>query len=127
VTPAQFRAVLPEFADSTRYPEAQLTFWLGVSESFVNARRWGALADLGIALCTAHHLVIAARDQADAARSGAPGHVKGPMASFSVDTVSTGYDTGAVTLAEAGFWNSTAYGVRYLTLARSMGAGGVQL
>src|SRR5260363_302089 len=96
-------------------------------ESFVNARRWGALAELGIALCTAHHLVIAARDQADAAKSGASGQLKGPMAAFSVDKVSTGYDTGAVTLPDAGFWNLTSYGVRYLTLARSMGAGGVQV
>ncbi|WP_042687031.1 DUF4054 domain-containing protein, partial [Candidatus Glomeribacter gigasporarum] len=80
MTPAQFRAVLPEFADQKHYGDATIAFWLGVSESFVNARRWGALAELGIALCTAHHLVIAARDQADAAKSGASGQLKGPMA-----------------------------------------------
>ncbi len=127
MTPAQFRTVSPEFANSTRYPDAQVAFWLGVAESFVNSRRWRELSDLGIALCTAHHLVIAARDQADAAKSGVPGQVNGPMASFSVDKVSTGYDAGAVTLLDAGFWNLTSYGVRYLTLARMMGAGGVQV
>lgn len=85
------------------------------------------MTDQGIELCTAHHLVLAARDEATAAIGGTPGQVTGPQSSKAVDKVSASYDTGAATIDDAGMWNLTTYGVRYLTLARLMGAGGMQL
>ena len=127
MTPADFRTDFPEFTDSTKYTDASIEFWMGIAVSFVNPGRWSVLTDLGVALVTAHHLVMGQRDQVAAAVGGAPGEVKGPTASKSVDKVSVSYDTGAVALSDAGFWNLTTYGVRFMTIARAMGAGGMQL
>ena len=127
MTLTDFRTDFPEFTDTAKYTDASITFWMGIAVSFVNPDRWGVLTDLGVALVTAHHLVLGQRDQAAAAVGGAPGEVKGPTASKSVDKVSVSYDTGAVALTDAGFWNLTTYGVRFMTIARTMGAGGMQL
>lgn len=124
---AQFREDFPEFSDTTKYPDSVVQFWLTVSVSLVNPCRWGVLTDQGIELCTAHHLVLAARDEQAAAVGGIPGQMTGPLSSKAVDKVSASYDTGAATIDDGGFWNLTTYGVRYLTLARMMGAGGFQL
>jgi len=124
---AQFRSDFPEFRDTTVYPDSEVTLWMTVATSLVNARRWMELTDIGIELVTAHHLVLGKRDQDASDAGGTPGEVKGPTTSKSVDKVSVGYDSGAATLTDAGFWNLSVYGIRYLTLARSMGAGGLQV
>ncbi len=127
MTPSQFRQDFPEFTDTAKYPDATVEFWLTVSASLVNACRWGVLTDQGIELCTAHHLVLGARDEQAANVGGIPGQMTGPLSSKAVDKVSASYDTGAATIDDGGFWNLTTYGVRYLTLAKMMGAGGIQL
>ncbi|MBY4674292.1 DUF4054 domain-containing protein [Burkholderia multivorans] len=124
---SQFRQSFPEFNDTTTYPDALVQFWMTVAVSLVNADRWGDLTDLGIALVTAHHLALAVKDQKMAAVGGVPGQVSGPQSSKAVDKVSASYDTSAVAIKDGGFWNATMYGVRYLSLAMMMGAGGMQL
>ncbi|MFP3756795.1 MULTISPECIES: DUF4054 domain-containing protein [unclassified Cupriavidus] len=127
MTPEQFRADFPEFADATKYSDASIDFQLIIATSLVNPCRWGVLTDQGIELCAAHFLVLARRDEATAEVGGIPGQVTGPQSSKAVDKVSASYDTGAATIDDAGMWNLTTYGVRFLTLARMMGAGGMQL
>ncbi|MDR8873550.1 DUF4054 domain-containing protein [Burkholderia multivorans] len=124
---SQFRQSFPEFNDTTTYPDSLVQFWMTVAVSLVNAERWGELTDLGIALVTAHHLALAVKDQKMAAVGGVPGQVSGPQSSKAVDKVSASYDTAAVAIKDGGFWNATMYGVRYLSLAMMMGAGGMQL
>ncbi|MDN7433703.1 DUF4054 domain-containing protein [Burkholderia multivorans] len=124
---SQFRQSFPEFNDTTTYPDSLVQFWMTVAVSLVNADRWGELTDLGIALVTAHHLALAVKDQKMAAVGGVPGQVTGPQSSKAVDKVSASYDTAAVAIKDGGFWNATMYGVRYLSLAMMMGAGGMQL
>ncbi|WP_261524129.1 DUF4054 domain-containing protein [Burkholderia multivorans] len=123
----QFRQSFPEFDDTTTYPDSLVQFWMTVAVSLVNADRWGDLTDLGIALVTAHHLALAVKDQKMVAVGGVPGQVSGPQSSKAVDKVSASYDTSAVAIKDGGFWNATMYGVRYLSLAMMMGAGGMQL
>lgn len=127
ITPSQLRSDFPEFADSTKYPDSLIQMWLTVAASLVNGSRWMELTNIGIELVTAHHLVIALRDQTAAAVGGVPGEMTGPTASKSVDKVSKSYDTSAATLDNAGFWALSSYGIRYLGLARMMGAGGLQV
>lgn len=127
VTPTQFRQDFPEFSDPTVYTDSQITLWLGVSVLLVNACRWGDLYNLGVELVTAHHLAIAMRDQTAAAVGGVPGTMTGPLASKAVDKVSASYDTGAAALDNAGFWALSSYGIRFLTIARMMGAGALQV
>jgi hypothetical protein len=125
--PTSFRSAFPEFGNPSLYPDSMVTAWITVATSLVNADRWMELTDLGIQLVTAHHLALSARDQNAAAVGGVPGLMTGPTASKSVDKVSTSYDTGAASLDGAGFWALTSYGTRYLSLARMMGAGGLQI
>jgi len=127
MTPEQFRSDFPEFDDDTKYSDASIAFQLTIATSLVNPCRWGVLTDQGIELCAAHFLVLARRDEATAEVGGIPGQVTGPLSSKAVDKVSASYDTGAATIDDAGMWNLTTYGVRFLTLARMMGAGGMQL
>ncbi|WCM21364.1 DUF4054 domain-containing protein [Paraburkholderia bryophila] len=126
MNPTQFRLDFPEFADPVKYPDSLIQMWLTVAASLVNAVRWAELTNIGIELITAHHLTIAARDQNAAAVGGVPGVMTGPTSAKAVDKVSTSYDTGAAALDNAGFWALTSYGIRYLSLARMMGAGGLQ-
>lgn len=124
--PTTFRTAFPEFANAGIYPDSMVTAWITVATSLVNPTRWMELTDLGIQLVTAHHLTLGARDQNAAAAGGVPGIMTGPTNAKSVDKVSTSYDTGASVLDGAGFWALTSYGIRYLSLARMMGAGGLQ-
>lgn len=127
VTPAQLRSDFPEFSDAARYPDSLVQTWLTVAASLVNAARWVELTNIGIELVTAHHLVLSVRDQAASAVGGMPGVMTGPTSAKAVDKVSTSYDTGAAALDGGGFWNLTSYGARYLSMARMMGAGGLQV
>ncbi|MBN3822347.1 DUF4054 domain-containing protein [Burkholderia sp. Ac-20384] len=121
-----FRQAFDEFSDSTKFPDSLVQFWLTVAVSLVNPSRWMELTDIGIGLVTAHHVALATRDINTAAVGGVPGQVTGPQSSKSVDKVSASYDTSAVAVKDGDFWNGTMYGVRYLSLARMMGAGGLQ-
>jgi hypothetical protein len=124
---ATFRQDFPEFGDTGVYTDAQVTFWLTVAENLVNRERWGGLADQGVELVTSHHLVLARRDELASSVGGVPGLMTGPQSSKSVDKVSASFDTGSATVDGAGFWNLTTYGVRYASLAKLFGAGGLQV
>jgi hypothetical protein len=127
LTSAQLRSDFPEFANTTIYPDSLVNMWLTVANSLVNASRWAELTNLGLELVTCHHLAMSAQDQAVAAVGGVPGEVKGPTSAKSVDKVSASYDTAAVSLADQGFWGMSKYGIRFLSLARMIGAGGLQI
>jgi hypothetical protein len=131
VTVQSFRASFREFKDPDIYADEDIALWLGFSASLVNIERWNAdggnLADLGVSLVIAHHLVLAERDRKAAAVGGIPGTMTGPQSAKSVDKVSVTYDASAVKLDDAGFWALTSYGMRFLTMGRLIGAGAIQL
>lgn len=122
-----FRAQFTEFADATAYPDAQVTFWLGIAANRVDPCAWGALADLGTSLFTAHNLVLAARRAKTSNVGGLPGQTQGVQTAKSVDKVSASYDASSTTIDGAGNWNATDYGVQFWQYAEMMGAGGLQL
>ncbi|MDG9784645.1 DUF4054 domain-containing protein [Metapseudomonas otitidis] len=123
----QFRQDFPEFADATKYPDSAVNFWLSIAIKTLPEDRWCDYLNMGLELFVAHNLTLAAQNQAVASVGGAPGQVKGPLSSKAVDKVSAGYDSGAVTLADGGFFNLTTYGIQFLQLARMVGSGGIQL
>lgn len=122
-----FRKNFPEFENVGLYPPYMIDFWQGIGTTLLPADRWGSSLDYGLQLFVAHHLVIGERERKAAVAGVAPGEVKGPLTSRTVDSVSNSYDASSVSLTDGGFWNSTMYGVRFLQLARMFGAGGVQL
>lgn len=123
VTVAQFRADFPEFADTSKYPDASVAFWLNVAVTRLNPTRWADMLDMGTELFIAHQVVLSARN----ARANTPGATVAPIASKSVDKVSVSYDTSAVRLDNAGHWAATNYGQQFWQLLQMAGAGGVQL
>lgn len=127
LVPATFRQAFPEFSDPGIYTDAVLEFWDGIALSFMDPNRWGTSLNYGESLFVAHHLAVAARDQATADAGGTPGAVQGPTTSKSIDKVSVSYDASAASIEGADFWNLSTYGIRFQRLAKMMGAGGLQL
>lgn len=135
VNAASFRAAFPEFANVAVYPDAQIVFWQGVAQTLLPGR-WGpsgtvadaapTLRDIGTCFFIAHNLVLEKQAQDAAARGGAPGINSGPMSSKGVGGVHAGYDTNAGLEMEAGHWNLTTYGTRFIRLAKSVGLAGMQ-
>lgn len=125
-TPATFHIAFPEFQDGSRYPDSTIAFWLNIATGLVDPERWGDTYELGLYLVTAHNLVLAARSADLAARGGYPG-AAGLLSSKSVGGVSVSYDTGSIAQENAGQWNLTTYGNRYIGFARLFGMGGVQI
>lgn len=121
---ATFKTIFPEFASAA---DATIAFWITAAQGLLNEERWSSSLDMGIALFTAHHLVIGSRDAEVATAGGSPGAVPGVVTSKSVDKVSVSYDGSLGTYEGAGFWNQTNYGVRFYQMARLVGAGGIQL
>lgn len=126
MTPATFRTDFPEFASNALYPDAQITFWLNLGVKLLPECRWQDLLDAGLELFTAHNLVLERQAQASAATGAPPGVAAGMVSAKSVDKVSVNYDTASAMEADAGHWNTTTFGQRFIRLARMVGAGGVQ-
>lgn len=123
----EFRKLYPEFSDEQTFPEAAVQSWLDLADKTLPAERWRDWREQGQALFTAHFLVLAARDQKAALSGGGIGMANGMMSSKSVDKVSVSYDSGAISMADGGHWNMTSYGIRFLTTARMVGTGPIQL
>src|SRR5579863_7297849 len=114
------------FLDTDAYPEEAVQFWLGIAGMMLTTR-WGAsspnadvppssMLDYGTVLFTAHQLILE-KQAADAARRKAtPGLTTGAISADSVGKVSRSYDTSAGLELEAGHWNLTTYGLRFIAL-----------
>lgn len=124
-----FRQSLPEFASVDDYPSFNVQMYLRIGRKMLPESRWGDCLDDGLALYVAHYLVLYSRNRSagEALGPDAAGAVVGVETSKSVDGVSVSMDVGTVTLADAGHWNQTSYGVQLYQLAMMFGAGGIQL
>jgi hypothetical protein len=123
-TLTEFRDEMPAFADSAKYTDAMIAPYLALASVAVNARRWGQFYRTGIKLMIAHYLAL---DAAQAAGRGSGLGGFGILSSKSVGPASVSYDTQSGTELNAGHWNLTLYGRRYISLVRLVGMGGVQI
>lgn len=126
LTEAAFRQSFPVFADANVYLPQRVAFWLALGAKLLPESRWDDLHDYGLSLFLAHHLTLDARAE-EAACAGTTGQVTGIETSKSVDSVSVSMDVGSITLANAGHWNQTTYGIQLYQMAQMVGAGGIQL
>lgn len=124
---ATFRVDFPEFANNVTYPDAVITFWLGIAYLMLRPTRWATLIDLGAELFTAHNIVLEARAKKTAAGGGFPGVQTGAVSSKTIDRVGIAYDAQAGLEMDGGHWNLTEYGTRFLYMARMAGSGGIQI
>ena len=125
VTVPTFRAQFTAFADPSVFDDNAINMYLGVGTTLFNADRWGEALDYGLSLFIAHHLVLMGRDNASVQSGGLPGTVQSIMNQKQVDKVSVGYDTQDTLIKNGDFWNMSTYGIRFLHLAKMMGAGGM--
>lgn len=135
-TVTNFRTDYPEFGSVSKFPDSAVTYWLGIAKLMLTTR-WddtpaeaGAPTQLyyGTELFVAHNLVLEAQARKNAAKGGTPGVGNaGPVSSKSVGPVSISYDTASAIELDAGHWNLTVYGTRFIQLARMMGAGPLQI
>ena len=123
----QFRADFPEFADDTKYPDSQVSFWLAFAYQMLNPNRWMQILDIGAELFTAHNLVLEVTAVAQAQNGAPPGTVVGPVNARAVDGVSVSYDTASGVEMDAGHWNMSSFGTRFIRICRMMGAGPIQV
>ena len=123
VTPTSFRSDFPEFATAS---DGSVNFWLGVGALLILSCPWGALQDFGTELFIAHNLALEQIAQRAAANGGTPGLNFGVTSGKTVDKLSITYDAEAGVVKDAGHWNLTTYGTRFIQLADLAGAGGYQ-
>lgn len=124
----QFRRDFPQFADATKFPDAQINFRLTLADTLLSEKLTGVkLFPYFAELFVAHYLVLFVADRRASLTGGAGGSTNGVQASKSVDKVSVSYDTGSTLNADAGFWNNSRYGAEFWQLITMFGAGGRQL
>jgi hypothetical protein len=127
LTPAIFRVNFPAFSSERQYPNGVISFYLAISYMALSASRWSGMYAYGRQLFTAHNLVLEYQAQTAASAGAPPGLAGGPIGSKGGGPLSISWDTGSAAEPNAGHWNYTTYGQRYIRMARLMGAGGLQL
>ncbi|WP_142851040.1 DUF4054 domain-containing protein [Telmatospirillum sp. J64-1] len=132
MTPAEFRAALPAFADEEKFPESMLALWLDFAAAQVPAERWGNLRSQGVLFLAAHHLTLVAAASKAADGTGGLEAASGGVTSESktVGSVSKSVSRsgGAAGIdPRGGQYNDTSWGRQYWALASTIGAGGLVL
>lgn len=124
--PATFRTDFPEFGNTTTYPDSSVNFWLNLAGLLILPTVWGDVQPYATELFIAHNLALEQLAQRAAASGGVPGLTAGVTSGKTVDKLSITYDTTAGLVKDAGHWNLTTYGTRFIMLANLAGMGGYQ-
>ena len=112
IDPALFKIRFPEFVAVS---DDRIQLFIDDSVIALNPTYWGNKYDLGLYYYTAHLLTDSKKTEAGSITP------KGPLASKSVDGVSTGY-TNATPASGVDAWGeSDIYGQRYLALRKTLG------
>src|SRR6266566_4260332 len=127
VTADVFRADFPEFADKSKYKDSAIAFWLSVAYLKLNPARWLDTLNLGIELFVAHNIVLELMAQEAALKGNWPGLNKGVISAENVGPASVSFAPEYTIVPDAGHWNLTVYGTRFMYLTNMAGAGPVQL
>ena len=126
LTLTEFRAAMPAFSDPAKYDDPAVTMYLTAADQMVG-EQWDTMRPLGMQLWVAHHLSIDATANAEAEAGAIPGQRAGSIASEGGDSVNVSFDTSGSAEADAGHWNQTTYGRRFIRFARMFGAGPIQV
>ena len=118
---ADLVAAYPEFASTTTYPDAQVTFWINQAILRVSPSLFGTSYDYACILFVAHNIALSAQSAAALARGGSV--QRGILTNKSIDKVSATYDIKLTSVPGGGPWNETLYGQRYYKLLQGFAAG----
>lgn len=127
LTVAQFRELLPEFADTSKYSNTTLQLWLGIAANMLDVNRWADYYNIGISYFVAHKITTSLISQRAAQSGGIPGSQAGAISSKSVGGLSVSFDSSSTAVSGAGNWNMTSYGREFYSLAMMIGMGPIQV
>lgn len=113
VDSASFKIRFPEF---DAVADARVQLFLDDAVVILNEEYWGVKYDLGVSYYAAHNLAIGIETEAGSAGS------LSPVASRAVDGVSISFTNATPTDQTDAFLSSTAYGQKYLSLRKTLGA-----
>jgi hypothetical protein len=124
ISNARFRQDFPAFKDPEKYQDSTLSMYLTLAGNVLPANVWADYWTLGQELFAAHFLLI---DELDAERVERGQNTNaGPISSKSLGGASVSFSADAME-TNAGHWNTTSFGRRFIRFARMAGAGGWQL
>lgn len=132
ITYAGFTTDFPEFATA---PQGQFNFYLQFASLMLTAP-WGQAApagqpytlyDIGTELFIAHNLALESLNAIAASAGGTPGLIPGVVSETVTGQVTVNYDVAASTELDAGHWNMTTYGTRFVQMLRLIGAAPSQI
>lgn len=127
ISPDQFRLDFKAFADTTKYDDGMVNFWLNVGYALVPAQLWGGLVDFGVELFVAHNLTLEGLSNAEGANGAPPGTTVGPVTTKTVGELTVVYDAASGVNAADQAWNLSNYGTRFVKLAKQFGSIPTQL
>ena len=134
-TVENFLEVYPQFGINTEtnthnVPEMVINMYLEMAHARIKKNRWHSMWLIAIGLFTAHWCALYLQSTA-VPESGEESiinnsHVKGLVSSMSADGVSVGYSNESLIeqTNDANSFNSTIYGVQFLTMSKLVGKGG---
>ncbi len=122
-----FRLAFPEFTDTAKYPDTQITFWATIAEKMVVQNIWTTMYVTGVQLYVAHEITLAAQNVKTSTAGGTPGTFGGVANSKTVGGASIGFDSTVTSEKNAGWWNLTNYGKQFYRFMMIFGAGAIQL
>ncbi len=117
-----FREMFPEFSDDSVFSDTLVSAKITQAERYVIADLWGDDYDYGVALVTAHLVVLSLKASNAVSAGSLPGESVGNKTSKSAGPLSVSYSLTDITEEGAGFWNLTLYGMTYIHDARNLGA-----
>lgn len=123
VTATDFRAVFPEFANVTAYPDAQINAHIALAGCYISTQNYGDLdfnaRAYAIELMAAHLLTLDLKASAGTSGGGVASAAGGQVISASIDGVSVSM-TVPPNKDQLQYWlNQTPYGQRYLAILQS--------
>lgn len=132
-TAEQFLADFPKFDTSNVQDSAAVQFgpdaiqyWLNFAALTINQGRLGSLYYTAVELFCAHNLALEAWAE-QGGNQTIPGIAKGAIAATASGDVSISYNNMTVYEPDAGHWNYTVYGQRFIKLVRLLCAGPLQV
>ena len=132
-TAAQFLADYPKFdtsqdtdTNALQISPESIQYWLNMAVLLLNQSRFGTMYYMACELFIAHNVALEAWAEQGGDQTP-PGISKGMIAGSSSGDVTVTYNNLAVLELDAGHWNNTVYGTRFIKLCRLVSAGPLQV
>ncbi len=126
MTPSDFRAIFPEFADTTVYTDSAISAQMAMADAYTDPTTWDVFYTEGVANFVAHRLAMGALRAAAAAGGAIPG-LSYDATYKMVGSATVMYDAVMIRAKAQDEFMYTTYGQKFAQLARRLGTGALTL